>query len=81
LPERTNVIKTGTGECFGVRFHGEIRIECSTENFDFPDNLMSVPAALNEWRSDKDLSLCGVPNNTTADLVGLSAMPFSQNHK
>ena len=47
----------------------------------FPDNLMSVPAALNEWKPDKDLSLCGVPNNTTADLVGLSAMPFSQNHK
>ena len=33
LPERTNV--TGTGECFGVRFHGEIRIECCTKNFDF----------------------------------------------
>ena len=23
----------------------------------FPDNLMSVPAALNEWRPDKDLSV------------------------
>ena len=36
LPERTNVIKQELDrECFGVRFHGEIRIECSTKNFDF----------------------------------------------
>jgi len=39
---------------------------------------MSVPATLQDFRPEKDLSLFGVPNRMATDFVGLRAMPFSQ---
>jgi len=40
---------------------------------------MSVPATLKDFRPEKDLRLCVVPNRMATDFVGLKAMPFSQN--
>jgi len=40
---------------------------------------MSVPATLQDFRPEKDLSLLRVPNRMATDFVGLMAMPFSQN--
>jgi len=40
---------------------------------------MSVPAMLQDFRPEKDLSLLGVPNRMATDFVGLRTMPFSQN--
>ena len=44
-----------------------------------PANLISVSATLTEVRLDTDLSLWDVPKRIASDLVGLSAIPFSQN--
>ena len=43
------------------------------------ESWMSVPATLQDFRPEKDLSLLGVPNRMATDFVGLRAMPFSQN--
>ena len=43
------------------------------------ESWMSVPATLQDFRPEKDLSLLGVPNRMATDYVGLRAMPFSQN--
>jgi len=43
------------------------------------DSWMSVPATLQDFRPEKDLSLLGVPNRIETDFVGLRSMPFSQN--
>ena len=43
------------------------------------ENWMSVPATLQDFRPEKDLSLLDVQNRKATDFVGLRAMPFSQN--
>ena len=43
------------------------------------ESWMSVPATLQDFRPEKDLSLLGVPNRMATDFVGLRAIPFSQN--
>jgi len=40
---------------------------------------MSVPATLQDFRPEKDLSILGVPHRMATDFVGLRAIPFSQN--
>jgi len=42
------------------------------------ESWMSVPAMLQDFIPEKDLSLLGVPNKMATDFVGLRAIPFSQ---
>ena len=71
-----NNLRILTGNKFQI-FGAEIR------NAREPNSRLSreldvcIPATLQDFRPEKDLSLLGVPNRMATDFVGLRAMPFS----